>query len=83
MDSIVFFPSVPLSVLNFSVFLQSSHEQWPQCWEGSTNINKSYLCPAGKANANAKEWLLPQFMCQTLFGPKGKALIFLRNRQER
>lgn len=29
-------------------------------------------CLAGKADTNTKEWLLPQFLCKTLFGPEGK-----------
>lgn len=27
---------------------------------------------AGEADANTKKWLLPKFVCQTLFGPKGE-----------
>lgn len=74
MDFIVFFPLKALFSIELSHVSQSSNTWTPQHWRSANNI-KSYLCPAGKVDANTEERLLPQFVCQTLFGPKGERLI--------
>lgn len=80
MSFIVFFflsASFSIELFWFFFFYNPLMHSCLSVWMCSANNIKSYLCPAGKTNANPKEWLLPQFMCQTLFGPKGKALMLL------
>lgn len=46
----------------------------------SANCCFSLSLFAGEANANAEERLLPQLVCQTLFGPKGTRPVHTHSR---